>query len=108
MVTNELIITTTSTSVDAFGIVRALDNPVRISMIKILLPSREGMTVKDMLAVLKDTNQIRYRETVYRNLEVLKDAGLVEKFYVEDRGICYRIRRKKVQIDLTKLEEEVA
>jgi len=46
--------------------------------------------------------QIKYRETVYRALENLFEAGLVEKYYDKEKGLCYKISVINLTIDLTK------
>ena len=73
-------------------------------MIGNFLLNKEGMTVMDMFKKLQNSTQVKYRETIYRNLEVLKDAGLVNKFYTDEKGICYKLNQTTIKIDLSKLE----
>ena len=50
----------------------------------------------------QDTSfRIKYRESIYKALEKLVDSGLVEKKLMEGRGICYRVVKKKLVIDLS-------
>ena len=51
-------------------------------------------------------SDVKYRETVYRALEKLVDSGLVEKCYIKEKGLCYKLAVKIVKIDLTKGEVE--
>jgi len=44
--------------------------------------------------------KMKYRESVYRALEKLADAGLVQKYYDnKERGIRYRLLKAKIDID---------
>lgn len=61
------------------------------------------MTAVEVFRELKKGRpQIKYRETVYRSLEKLFDAGLVEKYYVKEKGLCYKISVTNLTIDLAK------
>lgn len=63
--------------------------------------SEEPMTVMQVLEELKRRKfEVKYRETVYRALEKLLDAGLVEKYYDPEKGLCYRIMVKLVTLNL--------
>ena len=59
-------------------------------------------TVNDVFDEVKKKSlaPIKYRESVYRSLERLVDAGLVEKYYDKDRGLCYKLLAKKVELNL--------
>lgn len=71
----------------------ALNSNLRREILKIL--SKEPMTVIRVLNELKKKRiEIKYRETVYRDLEKLLDAGLVNKYYVKDKGLCYELKVK--------------
>lgn len=48
----------------------------------------------------KEKVQIKYRESVFRALDKLVDAGLIEKFYNRNKGICYKLSVRKIEIDL--------
>ncbi|MGD0159664.1 MAG: hypothetical protein ABSB89_05140 [Candidatus Bathyarchaeia archaeon] len=43
---------------------------------------------------------VKYRESVYRGLEKLVDAGLVDKYYYRQKGIGYKLVVKRIQINL--------
>jgi Fe2+ or Zn2+ uptake regulation protein len=48
----------------------------------------------------KEGVRIKYRESVFRALDKLVDAGLIEKFYDKKKGICYKLLIHKIEIDL--------
>ncbi|MGB9660331.1 MAG: transcriptional repressor [Nitrososphaerales archaeon] len=88
-------------------IVEALNSPMRRAIVKVLAGVGDGLTVKEVREALKRAgNPVRYRETVYRALEILRDAELVEKYYANNKGICYRLKQLKIELDLTKLNGE--
>ncbi|MGD0495478.1 MAG: winged helix-turn-helix domain-containing protein [Candidatus Bathyarchaeia archaeon] len=77
----------------------ALSSGTRIEIIKIL--AVKSKTVREVLDQLNLRGfQIKYRESVYRALEKLAAAGLVEKYYDNrERDIRYRIVRSKIDFD---------
>ncbi|MGB9718729.1 MAG: ArsR/SmtB family transcription factor [Thermoproteota archaeon] len=80
-------------------VISALNSEMRREILKII--SEEPMTVIQVLEELKRRRfEVKYRETVYRALEKLLDAGLVEKYYDQEKGLCYRIKAKLIAIDL--------
>jgi len=87
---------------DIEKVIKALNSRTRRKILKIL--SEGPKNVKEISIVLREqySANIRYRESVYKALEKLVDADLVEKFYQKDKGITYRLKRKKITIDLTK------
>ena len=87
---------------DIEKVVKALNSRTRRKILKIL--SEGPKNVKEISIVLKEqySTNIKYRESVFKALEKLVEADLVEKFYEKDKGIAYRLKRKKVTIDLTK------
>lgn len=76
-----------------------LSSKVRIEILNILA-SKSG-SVKDILKELQTRSiLIKYRESVYRDLEKLVGTGLVEKYYDnKDKGIRYRLLITKIQVD---------
>jgi Fe2+ or Zn2+ uptake regulation protein len=65
------------------------------------------MPVIQVLEELKKRRfDVKYRESVYRALEKLVDSGLVEKCYIKNKGLCYKLKVKIVKIDLSKSEVE--
>jgi len=89
-------------------VIAALNSNLRREILKIL--SKEPMTVTQVLERLKKGRiEIKYRETVYRALEKLFDAGLIDKCYIKEKGLCYKLIVNRVVIDITKgtMEEAV-
>ena len=86
---------------DIRKVIAALDSDMRIEILKILADSPK--TVSEVLSNLhKRDIEVKYRETVYRALEKLVDAELVEKYYDKEKGLCYKILMNRITIDLTK------
>jgi len=70
-------------------IIRALNSDLRREILKIIMV--EPKTVAEILRDLERRGfEIKYRTTVFRALEKLVDAGLVKKYYIQGRGLCYR------------------
>jgi len=77
-------------------VAKALNSAYRISILRLLT---EGpMSLAEVQAHL---NHGRYRSSVYRHLESLKAAGLVEKIY-DDRlkVLKYRLSAKRIELEL--------
>ena len=92
---------------DIGKVVAALNSNLRREILKIL--AGQPMTVVEVLEELRKRNfEIKYRETVYRALEKLFDAELVKKYYVKEKGLCYKIAVNHIVIDITKgsMEED--
>jgi len=87
---------------DIEKVVKALNSRTRRKILKIL--SEGPKNVKEISIVLREeySANIKYRESVFKALEKLVEADLVEKFYEKDKGITYRLKREKITIDLTK------
>ena len=81
-------------------IIHALNSETRREIIRIL--GDEPKTVKEVFQEIKKISKInvKYRESIYRSLEKLVDAGLVEKYYDKEKGICYKLMIKKIKFDL--------
>jgi Fe2+ or Zn2+ uptake regulation protein len=80
-------------------VIAALDSDLRREVLKIL--SKEPMSVVQVLEELKKRKLgVRYRETVYRALEKLLGAGLVDKSYVKNKGLCYKLTVSRITLDL--------
>ena len=56
------------------------------------------------IGVLQSLNErglsMKHRETVYRALERLVKAGLITKYYSDDMGLCYKLKKKKIVIEI--------
>ena len=91
----------TEKAMDINKVVSALNSKLRREILKIL--AKEPKTVIEVLEELKKKKiEIKYRETVYRALEKLFDAELVEKYYAKEKGICYKLAVNRIVIDVTK------
>ena len=86
---------------DVDKVIAALNSKLRREILKII--SEQPMTVIQVLGKLKKREiDVKYRETVYRALEKLFDAGLVDKIYIKEKGLCYKIAVNHIVIDITK------
>ena len=43
--------------------------------------------------------KLTYRESVYKALEKLTNVDILEKTYVKDKGICYKLSKQQLFID---------
>jgi Fe2+ or Zn2+ uptake regulation protein len=81
--------------------ISALNSKLRREILKVI--SKEPMTVIQVLEELKKKGfEVKYRESVYRALEKLVDSELVEKCYIKEKGLCYKLKAKLITVDLTK------
>lgn len=92
---------------DIEKVIAALNSNLRREILRVI--AGQTMTV---IEVLKELNkrglEVKYRESVYRALEKLLDAGLVQKYYIKEKGLCYKITLNRVLIDITKSTIEKA
>jgi len=77
----------------------ALSSRTRIEILKILAMKSGGV-----VEILNELNSrgftIKYRESVYRALEKLAAADLVEKYYDRrEKGIRYRLLRTRIEVN---------
>jgi Fe2+ or Zn2+ uptake regulation protein len=50
---------------------------------------------------------IRYKESVYKELQTLVQADLIDKYYdVQSKKILYRLKTNKVVVDIRTMETE--
>lgn len=77
-----------------------LNSEVRREILKIL--SQGPTSVKEVLTKLQLKKiEIKYRESVYRDLEKLVNVGLVKKYYDnKQKGIRYQLLTTQIQFDL--------
>ena len=86
---------------DIAKVVSALNSSLRREILKIL--AERPNTVLEVLNKLKTKGlDVKYRETVYRALEKMVDAELVEKFYVKEKGLCYKLSLTRITIEIRK------
>lgn len=86
---------------DTAKILTALDSDLRREILMIL--AEEPSTALEVLTRLKKKGlEVKYRETVYRALEKLVEVELVEKFYIKEKGLCYRLSLNHLTLAITK------
>lgn len=84
---------------DIAKVFAALDSGLRREILTVL--AEKPNTVLGVMQTLKERGlNVRYRETVYRSLETLLTAGLVEKFYERRQGLCYKLCMSKIVIEI--------
>ena len=82
-------------------VIAALNSDLRREVLRIL--SKTPMTAAKVLEELKKRKlEVKYRETVYRALEKLLAAGLVDKFYVQNEGLYYKLKVSCITVDFSK------
>ena len=89
-------------------LLRALDSELRRELIKIAY--EEGALDADGYynSVVARGFKIKYKESVYKELQLLVEAQLLEKYYdVKSKKIRYRLNASKVIIDLTSMESYI-
>lgn len=84
---------------DLSNVASALASFTRRKILMVL--ADQPMNVQEVLETLNQLGfRIKYRESVYRALEKLVDAELVEKFYDKRKRICYQLPKRKIEINL--------
>jgi Fe2+ or Zn2+ uptake regulation protein len=62
------------------------------------------MNLKEIFKMLSQEGcEIKYPESVYKGLELLVDAGLVEKSYNRQKGLLYGLACSGITIDFSEL-----
>jgi Fe2+ or Zn2+ uptake regulation protein len=86
------------------SVIRALDSPLRVELVKILL--EKPRSAPDIYQTLINAGfDIGDRDTVYKALQMLVDAGILEKYYeMTVKRICYRVATKRILIDIPTLD----
>jgi Fe2+ or Zn2+ uptake regulation protein len=86
---------------DAAQVIFALDSDARRKALQIV--AKGPSNVQEVMDALnREGLSIKYRESVYRALELLVEAELVTKQYAKGKGICYQLCAKKITINLEK------
>lgn len=86
---------------DVVKVISALDSELRRELLKVL--AERPNTVVGVLHKFKSKGfNVKYRETIYRALEILVDSGLVEKYYEKEKGLCYRLVSNHITIKIAK------
>lgn len=85
---------------DISKVISALDSALRREILKVL--AEKPYTVLEVQNRLRIRGlDVKYRETVYRALEKLVEAKLVEKYYVKEKGLCYKLSLTRISIEIT-------
>lgn len=84
-------------------IAKAINNDLRIEIMEIL-STRGELTVKEIHSSLSD-NKPKYRQSVNKSLEILKEADLIKKSYNDKKkNIVYEIKSNRLVIDFDKMK----
>jgi predicted transcriptional regulator len=88
-------------------IIRALNNDVRRAILASICDNT--CSVNELAVKLGSSNiDFKSRDSLYKQLEILVNAGLLEKFYdVEKKAISYKNPIAQVVIDIEKLTVEI-
>ena len=81
-------------------VIKALNSDTRRKILKILSDGSKN-TAEVYSELSKIGSGLRYRESVYRALEILVDSDIVQKIYHSDKGICYDLSIVKIEIDFS-------
>ena len=94
---------TTEINTKFSSVIRALDSPLRVELVRLLL--QKPTSAPDIYQTLISTGfDIGDRDTVYKALQMLVDAGLVEKYYdMRVKRISYKVVTKQIHIDVPTL-----
>lgn len=89
-----------------FMVFRALDSELRRELLRIL-----AKEPKDSIGCYEELANIgfiaRHRETIYKELQILVEANLVEKFYdIKTKKILYKTAFESVSINLNSMKAE--
>ncbi len=90
---------------DLSTVANALANEHRVDVLHLLLSEPKTVTETHDQFVEKYDEE-KHRETIYRYLETLVDAGLVEKEYRSNRGLVYSVQHHCLVLDLENWDVE--
>ncbi|MFC7230512.1 ArsR/SmtB family transcription factor [Saliphagus sp. GCM10025308] len=84
---------------DPEAVANALANDTRRKILQLLLsdPKTATETHEQYLEAYEDE---KHRETIYRYLETLVEAGIVEKEYRQNRGLVYSVPHHRLVLDI--------
>lgn len=88
-------------------ILRALDSDLRRELLKIAL---EGALDADGFynKIVDRGFNIRYKESVYKELQTLVQADLISKYYdVKGKKILYSLKSSRVVVDIRTMETDI-
>lgn len=82
------------------SIAKALSSDTRLKILKLLV-GKNLSSIEVFKEYKKKFNDGKHRETIYRGLEILLDAGILDKHYdKKNKNVVYYIKRKELIIDL--------
>jgi len=88
---------------DTEKIAKALTSKTRRAILKIL--TNGPLNVKEIQSLLQKKNiELEYTQSVFKALQILTASGLVKKFYVSGKGICYKTASKEIKINFEKMD----
>jgi len=83
-------------------LVKALNNQTRRKIIQLLC--HKDMTAVELYKKLGDEAP-KYRQSINKSLEILKESGIIHKYYSDkDKKLYYHMQYKKIIIDLEKMQ----
>jgi Fe2+ or Zn2+ uptake regulation protein len=91
---------------DVETVIAALSSKTRRHILRVLSKYSgylsDALTMKELTSELSQDPafSVKRRESIYKALEILVKSGLVEKRYEKGRGVCYRLVKTKLEIDL--------
>ncbi|MFK8214523.1 winged helix-turn-helix domain-containing protein [Haloferax volcanii] len=83
----------------------ALSNPTRRRLMSVVIASGP-MSSKQAHEIYQQKFETYRRESIYKSLETLVSANLLEKTYDEDDGLRYSARMTQLQLNLEGMEVE--
>lgn len=85
-------------NLDLAKTISALNSRTRRKILQVL--ENGNLTLQEVFEKMGEVSvKVKYRESVYRHLEKLQDAGLVEKLYDRNKGLCYKLLVRGIEID---------
>ena len=79
----------------------AVNSELRLRILETLCSGPKNL--KEVVQTLETKGyKTKYRETAFRSLEKLADAGLVEKTYQRRKGVIYNLKKNQVVINFCK------
>jgi len=88
-------------------VAKALSSQTRIKLLKIL-NNKQMSSMAIFTEYNIKNNDNKHRESIYRSLEILVKAGILDKKYdVQSKEILYQIKINEVKINLKNLECEM-
>jgi len=85
-------------NLDSDRAISAVDSRIRRKILQAL--RNDNLTLQEVFEKIGRAGEnVKHRESVYRHLEKLVDAGLVGKLYDRNKGLCYKLLLRGIEID---------